>query len=207
MRRPGNSSRDAARKMTDKDNEIYGVCLRGKAGWGENMAFLTATSNSFGARWFDENWKPQFDQPEWKATLDFYLESDEGRRPSGRFLQRLQREPRAVQRRQVRHVDRRHGGGLLRDQPEGLRRLPTRSASRWRPTTASASAATGSGPGRSPSRPARPRSMRRRSSSAGPPPSATPSSSPPRKAGPMFLRAPAPRSMRIRNMPRFPSPR
>ncbi len=30
-------------------------------------------ANSFGARWFDENWKPQFDQPEWKNTLDFYL--------------------------------------------------------------------------------------------------------------------------------------
>jgi sorbitol/mannitol transport system substrate-binding protein len=64
---------EAAAKMTDKANEIYGVCLRGKAGWGENMAFLTATSNSFGARWFDEKWTPQFDQPEWKATLDFYL--------------------------------------------------------------------------------------------------------------------------------------
>ncbi|NML76413.1 sugar ABC transporter substrate-binding protein [Rhizobium sp. S-51] len=64
---------DAARKMTDKANEVYGICLRGKAGWGENMAFLTATSNSFGARWFDENWKPQFDQPEWKKTLDFYV--------------------------------------------------------------------------------------------------------------------------------------
>jgi sorbitol/mannitol transport system substrate-binding protein len=63
----------AARAMTDKASETYGVCLRGKAGWGENMAFLTATANSFGARWFDENWKPQFDQPEWKATLDFYL--------------------------------------------------------------------------------------------------------------------------------------
>ena len=37
------------------------------------MAFLTAMSNSFGARWFDENWKPQFDQPEWKNTLDFYV--------------------------------------------------------------------------------------------------------------------------------------
>jgi sorbitol/mannitol transport system substrate-binding protein len=62
-----------ADKITNKDKEIYGVCLRGKAGWGENMAFLTATSNSFGARWFDEKWVPQFDQPEWKATLDFYL--------------------------------------------------------------------------------------------------------------------------------------
>ncbi len=63
----------AAKAMTDKSKEQYGICLRGKAGWGENMAFLTAMSNSFGARWFDENWKPQFDQPEWKATLDFYL--------------------------------------------------------------------------------------------------------------------------------------
>jgi len=59
--------------MTDKKGEIYGICLRGKAGWGENMAFLSATANSFGARWFDEKWKPQFDQPEWKQTLDFYI--------------------------------------------------------------------------------------------------------------------------------------
>ena len=63
----------AARAMTDRANDINGICLRGKAGWGENMAFLTAMSNSFGARWFDENWVPQFDQPEWKATLDTYL--------------------------------------------------------------------------------------------------------------------------------------
>ncbi len=65
---------DAARKITDKGNEIYGICLRGKAGWGENMAFLTAMSNSFGARWFDENWQPQFDQPAWKNTLQFYVD-------------------------------------------------------------------------------------------------------------------------------------
>ncbi|WP_210200554.1 ABC transporter substrate-binding protein [Cohaesibacter celericrescens] len=63
----------AARAMTDKDKEIYGICLRGKAGWGENMAFLTATSNAFGARWFDENWKPQFDSEEWATTLNFYI--------------------------------------------------------------------------------------------------------------------------------------
>ena len=65
---------DAARKMTDRANDINGICLRGKAGWGENMAFLTAMSNSFGARWFDEAWKPQFDQPEWKNTLQFYVD-------------------------------------------------------------------------------------------------------------------------------------
>ena len=65
---------EAARKITDKQNEVYGICLRGKAGWGENMAFLTTLANSFGARWFDENWEPQFDTPEWKETLTFYLD-------------------------------------------------------------------------------------------------------------------------------------
>ncbi|MCP1168836.1 ABC transporter substrate-binding protein [Limimaricola litoreus] len=65
--------KEAAAAMTDKENEVYGICLRGKAGWGENMAFLTAMSNSYGARWFDENWTPQFDSPEWKAALDDYL--------------------------------------------------------------------------------------------------------------------------------------
>ncbi|EAQ04837.1 probable sorbitol-binding periplasmic protein [Pseudooceanicola batsensis HTCC2597] len=65
---------EAARAMTDRDNEIYGICLRGKAGWGENMAFLTAMSNSFGARWFDENWQPQFDSAAWSETLNFYLD-------------------------------------------------------------------------------------------------------------------------------------
>ncbi len=64
----------AARAMTDRDNEIYGVCLRGKAGWGENMAFLTAMSNAFGARWFDEDWNPQFDGEAWANTLNYYVD-------------------------------------------------------------------------------------------------------------------------------------
>ena len=64
---------DAARKLTDKQNEVYGICLRGKAGWGENMAFLSAMANSFGARWFDMNWKPQFNTEPWKQTLTTYL--------------------------------------------------------------------------------------------------------------------------------------
>lgn len=74
---------DAARKLTDRSADINGICLRGKAGWGENMAFLTATSNSFGARWFDEEWKPQFDQPEWKETLQFYVDLMNDAGPSG----------------------------------------------------------------------------------------------------------------------------
>jgi sorbitol/mannitol transport system substrate-binding protein len=64
---------DAARKLTDKKAEVYGICLRGKAGWGENMAFLSAMANSFGASWFDMNWKPQFNTDPWKQTLTTYL--------------------------------------------------------------------------------------------------------------------------------------
>ncbi|MET0598433.1 MAG: extracellular solute-binding protein, partial [Mesorhizobium sp.] len=45
---------DAARTMTDRAADINGICLRGKAGWGENMALLTSMNNSFGGRWFDE---------------------------------------------------------------------------------------------------------------------------------------------------------
>ena len=66
--------KEAAAAMTDKSSEVYGICLRGKAGWGENMAFLSAMSNSFGAKWFDMDWKPQFDQQPWKDTLNFYLD-------------------------------------------------------------------------------------------------------------------------------------
>jgi len=65
---------EAARAMTDKDNETYGICLRGKAGWGENMAFLTTMANSFGARWFDEEWNAQFDSDAWNTTINFYLD-------------------------------------------------------------------------------------------------------------------------------------
>jgi sorbitol/mannitol transport system substrate-binding protein len=64
----------AAAAMTDKDNEVYGICLRGKAGWGENTAFLTTMANSFGARWFDMDWKPQFNGKAWADTLNFYLD-------------------------------------------------------------------------------------------------------------------------------------
>jgi sorbitol/mannitol transport system substrate-binding protein len=65
--------RKAAAAMTDRDNGINGVCLRGKAGWGEGGAFITVTANSFGARWFDEDWNAQFDQPEWANALNFFV--------------------------------------------------------------------------------------------------------------------------------------
>src|ERR1700736_1177136 len=59
--------------LTDKGKGIYGITLRGKPGWGENMAFVDTLLNTFGATWFDMNWKPTIDTPEWKKAITFYV--------------------------------------------------------------------------------------------------------------------------------------
>ena len=72
-----------AEKLTHKDKEQYGICLRGKAGWGENMALVTTVANAYGARWFDEQWKPEFSGPEWKNALNFYVNTMKKSGPPG----------------------------------------------------------------------------------------------------------------------------
>ena len=62
-----------AAKLHDPDNNVYGICLRGKAGWGENMAFVGTLANTYGARWFDNDWKAQLDSPEWEAAVTYYV--------------------------------------------------------------------------------------------------------------------------------------
>ena len=74
---------EAAAAMTDRDAEINGICLRGKAGWGEGGAFITAMSNSFGARWFDMDWNAQFDTEAWANTLNFYKNMMDASGPAG----------------------------------------------------------------------------------------------------------------------------
>ncbi|MPW16192.1 extracellular solute-binding protein [Paraburkholderia sp. CNPSo 3157] len=63
-----------ADKLTDKSAGMYGICLRGKAGWGENMAYVTTLVNTFGGRWFDEKWNAQLTTPEWKKAVSFYTD-------------------------------------------------------------------------------------------------------------------------------------
>ena len=60
--------------LTDKSKGQYGICLRGKAGWGENMAYVSTVVNTYGGRWFDENWKAQIDTPEWHKAISFYAD-------------------------------------------------------------------------------------------------------------------------------------
>jgi multiple sugar transport system substrate-binding protein/sorbitol/mannitol transport system substrate-binding protein len=61
-------------KLHDPDNGVFGTCQRGKAGWGENMAFIGTLANAFGARWFDVDWNPQLDSPEWNTAINYYVD-------------------------------------------------------------------------------------------------------------------------------------
>ena len=61
-----------ADKLTDKSKEQYGICLRGKAGWGENMAYVSTLVNTFGGRWFDEKWQAQLTTKPWVDAVTFY---------------------------------------------------------------------------------------------------------------------------------------
>ena len=51
--------------LTDKAAGVYGITLRGKSGWGENMAYIATLINTFGGTWFDMQWHPTIDTPEW----------------------------------------------------------------------------------------------------------------------------------------------
>jgi sorbitol/mannitol transport system substrate-binding protein len=69
--------------LTDKSKGIYGITLRGKPGWGENMAYVSTLINTFGGTWFDENWKPTIDTPEWKKAISFYVDLMKANGPPG----------------------------------------------------------------------------------------------------------------------------
>ncbi len=60
--------------LDDDEAGIAGICLRGKPGWGESLAPLTTVVNTFGGRWFDENWNAQLTSPEFRAATQFYVD-------------------------------------------------------------------------------------------------------------------------------------
>lgn len=65
--------REWAGKINDPDNDVAGICLRGKPGWGENMAFVTTLVNTYGGRWFDMDWKPEINSKPWQEAISFYV--------------------------------------------------------------------------------------------------------------------------------------
>ena len=65
--------RDFACKLNLPDKKQYGIALRGLPGWGEVMAPLTTVVNTFGGKWFDQNWNAQLNSKEWHDAVSFYV--------------------------------------------------------------------------------------------------------------------------------------
>jgi sorbitol/mannitol transport system substrate-binding protein len=63
---------DFAARLDDRAHQVYGVCLRGKPGWGENMATVTAIVHAFGGRWFAPGWRTTIDTPQWHEAVGYY---------------------------------------------------------------------------------------------------------------------------------------
>lgn len=63
-----------AAELHAPDEGTYGICLRGKPGWGENMAFLSTLVNTNGGRWFDMEWQPEINSPAWQQAITFYVD-------------------------------------------------------------------------------------------------------------------------------------
>lgn len=78
-----NDVKDAAAKIHDPKNGVYGICLRGKPGWGDNMAFLSTLVNTYGGQWFNMDWKPQIDSAPWKEAISFYVDLMKNYGPPG----------------------------------------------------------------------------------------------------------------------------
>jgi sorbitol/mannitol transport system substrate-binding protein len=50
-----------------------GICLRGLAGWGDNMAALDTVVNTFGGEWYNMNWQAQLTSPAFENATNFYV--------------------------------------------------------------------------------------------------------------------------------------
>ena len=68
----------AIARAVDSD-DVAGICLRGKPGWGDLGAAFTTVLNTFGGTWWEANpdgsiGASQVDQPEFAEALNFYVD-------------------------------------------------------------------------------------------------------------------------------------
>jgi sorbitol/mannitol transport system substrate-binding protein len=66
--------RQFAARIHDPAHNVYGACLRGEPGWGQNVAYLSTLVHTFGGRWFDMEWKPQLTSAPWTEAVSFYVD-------------------------------------------------------------------------------------------------------------------------------------
>src|SRR5215469_11124407 len=57
----------------NQPGKVSGICLRGLAGWGDNMAALDTVVNTYGGQWFNMQWQPQLTSPAFTQATNFYV--------------------------------------------------------------------------------------------------------------------------------------
>jgi sorbitol/mannitol transport system substrate-binding protein len=65
---------DLAAQVDGKQAGMKGICLRGQPGWGQVFAPLTTVVNTFGGTWFNADWTPGVNAPEFKEAANFYVD-------------------------------------------------------------------------------------------------------------------------------------
>jgi sorbitol/mannitol transport system substrate-binding protein len=63
-----------AARLNDPAHNVYGICLRGEPGWGQNITFLSTLVYTFGGRWVDLNWQPQLTSQPWIEAVSLYVD-------------------------------------------------------------------------------------------------------------------------------------
>jgi sorbitol/mannitol transport system substrate-binding protein len=76
-----------AGQLNDPATGMAGICLRGKTGWGENLAPLDTVVNTFGGQWYDMDWNAHLTDPAFKEAVNFYvnLVKTDGEKGAGNF--------------------------------------------------------------------------------------------------------------------------
>ena len=63
----------AAAAKVNQPGKVSGICLRGLAGWGDNMAALDTVINTFGGEWYNNSWQAQLTSPADEQAVNFYV--------------------------------------------------------------------------------------------------------------------------------------
>ena len=63
----------AAAAKLNQPGKVAGICLRGLAGWGDNMASLDTVINTFGGEWYNSSWQAQLTSPADEQAVNFYV--------------------------------------------------------------------------------------------------------------------------------------
>ncbi|MCZ8529419.1 extracellular solute-binding protein [Alteromonas sp. PRIM-21] len=72
-----------AQQVHMPEKEIYGVGLRTRVGWGQNMALVSTMANTYGASWLDEKMRPTLDSAAWLNAVKMYADLAKNVGPPG----------------------------------------------------------------------------------------------------------------------------